>query len=181
MLLLPRLAAKDPRWHAPLLSLFGSTLVLHVSLGLGKEGSGLEADAVTLLRELYAALLQAGCDEPRQLLLRDGGLEQAAAPPVHRAAQYLLGQVHACTLRLAGPTVRVRVRYSRLLSVLAAVAALEATTRTLAYLLRLLSVQAAVAAFEATLEDGSIDKRGRQRAMKKMLQPLIDRQRCGAR
>jgi len=115
ILLLPRLAAKEARWHAPLLSIFGSVLVLHVSLGLGKEGSGLEADAVTLLRELYSALLQAGCDEPRQLLLRDGGLEQAS-----------------------------------------------------------------VAAFEATLEDGSVDKRGRQRAMKKMLQPLIDRQRRSA-
>ena len=40
--------------------------------------------------------------------------------------------------------------------------------------------QASVAAFEATLEDGSVDKRGRQRAMKKMLQPLIDRQRRSA-
>ena len=115
ILLLPRLAAKEARWHAPLLSIFGSVLVLHVSLGMGKEGSGLEADAVTLLRELYAALLHAGCDEPRQLLLRDGGLEQAS-----------------------------------------------------------------VAAFEATLEDASVDKRGKQRAMKKMLQPLIDRQRRGA-
>ena len=40
--------------------------------------------------------------------------------------------------------------------------------------------QASVVAFEATLEDGSVDKRGRQRAMKKMLQPLIDRQRRSA-
>ena len=36
---------------------------------------------------------------------------------------------------------------------------------------------AALAAFEATLDDASVDKKGRQKAMKKLLQPLIDRQR----